>query len=971
MSKYDFRQIDKKWQAYWKKNKSFVAEKLSDKPKYYVLDMFPYPSGKGLHVGHPLGYIATDIIARYKRIKGFNVLHPMGFDAFGLPAEQYAIQTGIHPAITTEKNTNRYLEQMETLGFHHDPECVLRTSDEDYYKWTQWIFIKLFKHWYNKEQQSAEPIETLIARFAKEGNEQVQAATSQEGMFSAAQWNAMSAKEQQDILMEYRLAYQSYATVNWCPGLGTVLANEEVKDGLSERGGFPVERKAMRQWMLRITAYADRLLEGLHHIDWPESIKAQQTNWIGRSQGGKILYAVDNPDVNESIEVFTTRPDTIFGNTFMVLAPEHPLVDKITTAEQREAVDKYVNWAGSRSERDRLAETTKTGVFTGGYAIHPFTGDKLPIWIADYVLISYGTGAIMAVPAHDERDYEFAHKYGIKIIEVISGGNIEEEAYTGKEGTLVNSDFITGMNVPDAIAAVIGKLEEREIGKGHITYRIRDVIWSRQRYWGEPTPILYKNGIAEAMAEEDLPLTLPKVESYKPSGSGESPLANVSEWVNLPDGSIRETNTMPGLAGSSWYFFRYFDAKNNERYVNKEREAYWMPVDLYIGGSEHAVGHLLYSRFWTKFLKDIGEATVEEPFQKLVNQGMIQGVSEKINKVSLTAYQEETPYIIYRDKDGQEQRLEVSSKDVFISADLVKKYPLKLGKALHVEISLCDNSNLDIVGYLKWRPEWENAIFVCKGGYWQNGSFNAFENSDAKGMTLFKTSPEVEKMSKSKYNTVNPDDICERYGADSLRLYEMFLGPLEMHKPWSTNGIEGVSRFLQRTWNLFFKNGQSTVSEDKPKEAELRALHKMLKKVEEGIDRLAFNTCVPAFMTFSKEIGKLKCTKRAIFEPFLVALSPFAPHFAEELWESLGHTSSILEARYTQWEEKYVKENMIEYPIQVNGKVKTRISFAADTSKQDIEAAVLANEKVQSFIAGRTVRKVIVVPKRIVNIVAK
>ncbi|MEO0469720.1 MAG: leucine--tRNA ligase [Bacteroidota bacterium] len=923
MGTYDFQAIEKKWQQRWKDQRTFVADKHSDKPKYYALDMFPYPSGAGLHVGHPLGYIATDIISRFKRLKGFNVLHPMGFDSFGLPAEQYAIKTGIHPAETTQKNISRYLEQMEVLGFHYDPDALLSTADPDYYKWTQWIFIKLFKHWYDKSIEKARPIAELAEIFAAEGNASVIAATGQKDVFSATEWSEMNAQAQADILMNYRLAYLDYATVNWCEGLGTVLANEEIKDGKSERGGFPVERKKMRQWMLRITAYADRLLYALDDLDWSDAMKSMQSNWIGRSEGGSIVYDVDG--VEDKIEVFTTRPDTLYGNTFMVLAPEHPLVEKITTEAQQAEVDKYVEWAGNRSEVDRMADTTKTGVFTGGHAIHPMNGTKLPIWIADYVVITYGTGAIMAVPAHDDRDYEFAHKFGIDIIEVISGGDISQEAYTSKDGIMVNSDFLNGMKASEAIGAMLDRLEEMGIGKKEVTYRQRDVIWSRQRYWGEPTPIVYKDGIAQAMDEADLPLVLPEVDEYKPSATGEPPLGRADAWKNLPDGSVRDLNTMPGLAGSSWYFMRYPDAKNAEAIAERKLLDYWLPVDLYVGGTEHAVGHLMYSRFWTKFLYDMGEVSVEEPFKRLVNQGMIQGVSQ----------------LMYRHQETNE----------FVSADLVEKSEVKNYSQIHTNVNFVRNGVMDIESYKKWTRD-DAGVF----------------KTNAEGE--FKTVSEVQKMSKSYYNTVDPADVCQEYGADTLRLYEMFLGPIEVAKPWNMDGITGVFQFMRRTYNLFVgDNEEWLVTDEKASPEELKALHQAIKKVEEGIDRFAFNTCVPAFMVLAKELGKLKCHKREILTDFLIILSPFAPHFCEEMWEKMGHSNSILTAAYPQWKEEYLAEDKIEYPVQVNGKVRVRVSVAADASKDDVEAEVMANEVVQQWMDGKPARKVIVVPGRIVNIV--
>ncbi|MEM6803085.1 MAG: leucine--tRNA ligase [Bacteroidota bacterium] len=926
MGSYDFQQIEKKWQSYWKENRTFVAEKLSDKPKYYALDMFPYPSGKGLHVGHPLGYIATDIITRFKRLKGFNVLHPMGFDSFGLPAEQYAIRTGIHPAETTAKNISRYLEQMEALGFHYDPDAVLSTSDEDYYKWTQWIFLKLFKHWYNKAEEKAQSIEDLIAIFEKEGNAQIVAATSQKEKFSAEDWSGMDEKAQADILMNYRLAYNAYANVNWCPALGTVLANEEIKDGKSERGGHPVERKQMRQWMLRITAYADRLLYNLDKLDWSDSMKNMQSHWIGRSEGANITYEVEG--VDDTITVFTTRPDTLYGNTFMVLAPEHDLVAKITTPEQKQAVDEYVAWAASRSEKDRIADTTKTGVFTGGHAIHPLTGKKLPIWIADYVVITYGTGAIMAVPSGDQRDWDFAKKYDLEIVKVVEGGDDADAPYQPKDGIIINSDFLNGMVAKNAIGAMIDKLVEMGIGDKEVTYRQRDVIWSRQRYWGEPTPIYFKEGIAYPMDESELPLSLPEIDQYKPSETGEPPLSRAADWKVRPDGGLVDLNTMPGLAGSSWYFMRYPDAKNDEVFADRKIVDYWMPVDLYVGGTEHAVGHLMYSRFWTMFLHDMGEVSVEEPFTKLVNQGKIQGTSQ---------------LVLRKVEDGVQK---------FVSADMVSESEREDYAEIHVEVSMVQAQTLDLAEFKK-DPMLE-------------GTYEFITNANGE----FKTVARAEKMSKSYYNTVDPVDICRDYGADTLRLYEMFLGPLEMAKPWNTDGITGVHNFLKRAFNLFINEKEEVIlTDEKATDEELKYLHQCIKKVEEDIERLAFNTCVPAFMVCVKELGRLKCHKREILEPFLRVLSPFAPHFCEELWEKIGHRESILFSTYPKFEEKYLVESTINYPVQINGKVRTKIDAAADADKAAVEEIALGNDIVQQWLEGKSPKKVIVVPGRIVNIV--
>ncbi len=923
MGSYNFRAIEKKWQDWWKENRTFVAEKLSDKPKYYVLDMFPYPSGAGLHVGHPLGYIATDIVARYKRLRGFNVLHPMGFDSFGLPAEQYAIRTGIHPAVVTRNNIKRFKEQMEILGFHYDPDAELSTADPKYYKWTQWIFKNLFEHWYDKKEDKARPIIELQAIFEKEGNTKVEASTEYEENFTALEWKAFSEKGQSTILMHYRLAYADFAMVNWCPALGTVLANEEVKDGKSERGSFPVERRQMKQWMLRITAYTDRLLRGLDNIDWSDALKAMQTNWIGRSEGATITYEVEGS--HDKLEVFTTRPDTIFGNTFMVVAPEHPIVAQITTPEEKEAVEAYIKWAGTRSERERMADTTKTGEWTGGYAIHPFSGKKLPIFISDYVIITYGTGAIMAVPAHDERDYEFAKKFGLEILQVIQGEGIEEAAIITKDSSMMNSDFLDGLSVEEAISAVVHALEEKKIGKGKITYRQRDIIWSRQRYWGEPTPIYYKDDIARALSEDELPLTLPEIDEYKPSPDGRPPLARAENWTEREDGGIRDLNTMPGWAGSSWYFLRYPDAHNEEAFLDKKVADYWLPVDLYVGGTEHAVGHLMYARFWTMFLYDLGYLPSEEPFQKLVNQGMIQGTSQ----------------MMFRHKET----------NVYASADRLEEGTEDQYSSIHANVSFVKNNVLDVDAFKAWANE-PDSIF----------------ETNEKGE--FITAPLVEKMSKSKYNTVDPAVICEEYGADTLRLYEMFLGPIEVAKPWNTEGISGVFSFLKRTWNLFMdENNKIDISEEKPSKEELKALHTAIKQTEDSIERMAFNTAVPAFMVLSKDLQKMKCNKRDILKPFLVLLSPFAPHFCEELWEALGHKTSILETSFPEFKEEYLVEDSVVYPVQINGKVRTKISVAADAGKEAVEEVALANEAVQKWLEGKSPKKVIVVPGRIVNIV--
>lgn len=928
MANYDHRAIEQKWRQFWKDNRTFVADKNpSDKPKYYVLDMFPYPSGAGLHVGHPLGYIATDIVARHKRMTGHNVLHPMGFDAFGLPAEQYAIERGVHPAITTDQNCDRYWEQMELLGFTYDPDAVLRTSDPAYYKWTQWIFLKLYNHWYDTNLANARPISELEAAFGANGTAGVHAATSNKEAFTADQWHSFPPHQKQDVLMQYRLAFVADGYVNWCPALGTVLANDEVKDGKSERGGHPVERRKMPQWMLRITAYADRLLSGLKDVDFPESIKAQQENWIGRSEGANVRYEVIYPQgrpahAPQHLEIFTTRPDTIFGNTYMVVAPEHDLVPLLTTDETRAEVEKYVAWARNRSERERTADTTKTGVFTGGYVKHPFTGDHVPVWVSDYVLIGYGTGAIMAVPAHDERDYEFARKFALPITEVVAGGNVAEAAYIAKDGVMVNSSFLNGMKASAAIAHIIDEIENRGLGHRQVTYRMRDVIWSRQRYWGEPTPLIIRNGLYEPVAEHELPVLLPEMEDFKPTGMPESPLVKATDWLNIPGGQ-RETNTMPGAAGSSWYFLRYFDRDNTHAFADPEKVKYWMPVDLYLGGAEHAVGHLLYSRFWTKFLKDLGYVPVEEPYKKLVNQGMIQGVSA----------------LVYRHRETNE----------FWSADLVTDKDAF--STIHADVRSVRNNTLDVEAFKIFKHE-------------ENGVFHLNANGE------FKTEPLVEKMSKSKYNTVTPDDICHEYGADTLRLFEMFLGPLTDAKPWGTDSISGVSGFLRRFWGLFHdEQGNFAVTDEAPTAEELKHLHTAIKKVSEDIDKLSLNTCVPAYMVCARELQRLGCRKRAILEPFVKILAPFAPHICEELWAMLGHQPSVLDAVFPTHDEACLVEDSIVYPVQVSGKVRANITVPTGLDAAGVEALALADETIQKWLDGKAPKKVIVVPGRIVNIV--
>jgi leucyl-tRNA synthetase len=917
---YNFKEIEKKWQKYWAENKTYHVEIDNDKPKYYVLDMFPYPSGAGLHVGHPLGYIASDIYARYKRHKGFNVLHPMGFDAFGLPAEQYAIKTGTHPAVTTAENIKRYEEQLGKIGFSFDWDRKVVTSDPDYYKWTQWVFTKLFTYWYNNATNKAEPIHLLEEIFRINGNQKVDAACTQEEKFTAKQWNAMSYKEQQEVLMNYRLAYQSETAVNWCPELGTVLANDEVKDGLSVRGGHPVERKKMKQWSLRVSAYAQRLLDGLEKVDWTDALKEMQKNWIGKSVGAKVFFKLDG--FEEQLEIFTTRPDTLFGATFMVLAPEHEWVDMLTTPEQKEEVEKYVGWAKNRSERERMTEVKKvSGAFTGSYAIHPFSGEKIPIWIADYVLTTYGTGAIMAVPAHDSRDYAFAKHFNLPIVQVVSGGDISEESYDAKEGTLINSDFLNGLTVKQAIGEAIKKLRALGIGEKQVNFRLRDAIFSRQRYWGEPFPVYYKDGIPHVLGIKDLPLELPPVDKYLPTEKGEPPLARAKNWTTK-EGYPLEVDTMPGFAGSSGYYLRYMDPRNENQYFSPEAINYWQDVDLYIGGAEHATGHLIYARFWNKFLYDLGMVVKEEPFKKLINQGMIQGRSN----------------FVYR----------VKGTNKFVSYGLRKEYDVQ---RIHVDINIVDNDVLDLEAFRKWQPEFADAEFILEDGKYICGW-------------------EVEKMSKSLYNVQNPDDLIEKYGADTLRLYEMFLGPIEQSKPWDTKGIEGVFRFIKKFWRLFHnEKNVLSISEDKATEAELKVLHKTIKKLQEDIERFNFNTGVSAFMICTNELADLKCNKRAILEPLTVLIAPYAPHLAEELWHLLGHKESVVTAAYPEFNSDYLKESSITYPVSFNGKMRFKIDLPADMSKEEIEQAVLQAEESQRWLEGKTVRKIIVVPKRIVNVV--
>jgi len=935
---YNFKEIEDKWQDYWAKNETFKANNASDKPKYYVLDMFPYPSGAGLHVGHPLGYIASDIYARYKRHKGFNVLHPQGYDSFGLPAEQYAIQTGQHPAKTTEENIKTYRRQLDQIGFSFDWSREVRTSNPAYYKWTQWIFIQLFNSWYNLDSDKAEDISTLISIFEKEGNISVNASCDDEIQeFTAVQWEAFSKKEQEEIVLQYRLTFLSDTEVNWCPELGTVLANDEIVNGVSERGGFPVVRKKMTQWSMRISAYAQRLLDGLKSIDWPQPLKDSQTNWIGRSQGAMVSFQIDSYD--EIIDVFTTRPDTIFGVSFMTLAPEHDLVSKITTETQKDAVQNYIKATAKRSERERMADVkTISGVFTGAYAIHPFSGEKVQIWIGDYVLAGYGTGAVMAVPCGDQRDYDFAKHFKIPIPNIFEGVDISEQAHTDKEGTIIaNSNFLSGLSYKKALKLSIYELEKQEIGHGKINYRLRDAVFSRQRYWGEPFPVYYVDGMPQMIDEIHLPIVLPEVEKYLPTEDGQPPLGNADTWawdsVNnkvVSNGEINNTsiwplelNTMPGWAGSSYYFNRYMDPHNETEFASKESLNYWKEVDLYIGGSEHATGHLLYARFWQKFMFDRGLVPVDEFAKKLINQGMILGTSA----------------FIFRE-DGTNR---------FYSKGLLEG---KIGQLIHVDVSLVNASDeLDIEGFKSWREDFKDAKFI----YEDNG--------------IFKVSREVEKMSKSKYNVVNPDNICAEYGADSLRLFEMFLGPLEQAKPWKTSGISGVHSFLKKLWKLFYNGEELSISDSSPTAEEFKTLHKTIKKVEEDIENFSFNTSVSTFMIAVNELITQKCNKRAILEPLLILISPYAPHIAEELWEKLGNTESISTAPFPIFKPQYLVESSKNYPVSFNGKMRFTMELPLDMTKDDIEKVVLAHQKTQAQLAGRVPKKIIIVPGKIINIV--
>ncbi len=915
---YDFRAIESKWQKRWQEEGTYKVDVDASRPKFYVLDMFPYPSGAGLHVGHPLGYIASDIYSRYKRQSGFNVLHPMGYDAFGLPAEQYAIQTGQHPAVTTEENIARYRSQLDKIGFSFDWSREVRTCEPEYYHWTQWAFLKMFDHWYNNTTCKAEPITALVRHLEEKGTTDLDAAQTASLSFTAEEWKAMSAAEKEQVLQNYRLAFRADTMVNWCPALGTVLANDEVKEGLSVRGGHPVEQKRMKQWLLRVTAYAQRMLDGLEKLEWSESLKEIQRNWIGRSVGAQAFF--DIAGMERKLEIFTTRPDTIYGVTFMVIAPEHEWVAELTTDENREAVEAYIAETKRRSERERIADTKRvSGVKTGSYAINPFTGKQIPIYISDYVLSGYGTGAIMAVPAHDSRDYAFARHFGLDIIPVVEGGNIEKESYDAKEGKLINSELINGMDVKEAIDFMFAEVEKRGIGKRLVNYRLRDAIFSRQRYWGEPFPIYYKNDVAYRLSDEQLPLTLPAIQNFGPTAEGEPPLARVEEW-HTAEGYPYELSTMPGFAGSSAYFLRYMDPRNNKELVGREANEYWRNVDLYVGGIEHATGHLMYSRFWNMFLYDLGYVCEAEPFKKLVNQGMIQGRSN----------------FVYR----------VVGTNKFVSLGLKGEYETQ---EIHVDVNIVKNDILDLDAFRAWRPEFADAEFILEDGKYICGWA-------------------IEKMSKSMFNVVNPDYIVDTYGADTLRMYEMFLGPLEQSKPWDTNGIDGVHKFLRRLWAKFYsRDGQLLLNDEKATPAELKTLHKTIKKVSEDIENFSFNTSVAAFMICLNELGD--CSKREILEPLTALIAPFAPHIAEEMWHTLGHETSVCDAAFPKFCAEYLVENSFEYPVMINGKLRFKQEYALDMTQEAIVADIVTTEGAQKWLEGKQPKKIIVVKGKIINIV--
>lgn len=925
---YQFKEIEQKWQKFWADHQTFKAESNSEKPKYYVLDMFPYPSGAGLHVGHPLGYIASDIFSRYKRLKGFNVLHPMGYDSFGLPAEQYAIQTGQHPAITTEANISTYRRQLDQIGFSFDWSREVRTSEPSYYKWTQWIFMQLFNSWYNIENDRAEDITTLIEKFNASGTADVKAVCDEDTKeFMPSDWATFTDEEKQVELLKYRLTYLRESTVNWCPALGTVLANDEVKDGFSERGGFPVEQKKMMQWSMRITAYSDRLLQGLDTIDWPEPIKEMQRNWIGKSVGASVKFQVEGND--KQIEVFTTRVDTIFGVSYLVLAPEHEWVAELTTPEQKQDIANYIALTKKKSELDRMADTkTVSGAFTGTYVINPVSGERVQLWIADYVLAGYGTGAVMGVPSGDQRDWLFATHFNLPIIQILDGQkDIDVQADPTKEGKYINSGFINGMTYKEAVPFLNNWLEEEKVGKAKVNFRQRDAIFGRQRYWGEPIPVYFKDGLPYLVKEEELPLLLPEIDKYLPTETGEPPLARAEDWVPK-DGGHYELSTMPGWAGSSWYWYRYMDANNNNDFASKEAVEYWKDVDLYIGGSEHATGHLLYSRFWNKFLKDLGYTKEEEPFKKLINQGMIQGRSNFVYRVN--------------DENGK-------PTNTYVSAGLRKEYKTS---ALHVDVNIVENDTLDIAKFKAWREEYANAEFILEGGKYICGV-------------------EVEKMSKSKFNVVNPDDLIERYGADTLRMYEMFLGPLEQSKPWNTNGIEGVFKFLRKFWRLFHNEEWTFhVNDTVPTKAELKSLHKIIKKVQDDIERFSFNTSVSSFMIAVNELTDLKCKNRQILEDMVIILSPYAPHICEELWVLLGNEAGTLSyTAFPTFKPEYLVEDEFAYPVSINGKMKMNLNLSLTLAQPEVESILLADEQFQKFLDGKAPKKIIFVKGKIINVV--
>ncbi len=918
---YNFFEIEKKWQSFWSSHKTFKVDIEPSKPKFYVLDMFPYPSGAGLHVGHPLGYIASDIYSRFKRLKGFNVLHPMGYDAFGLPTEQYAIQTGQPPEQTTANNIKRYREQLDKLGFSYDWEREICTCDPSYYKWTQWAFLKMFHHWYNTDSGKAEPVENLIKEFERHGNSKIKAAHHCPDLFSAEEWKSFTEKEKEDVLMCYRIAYLGETSVNWCPALGTVLANDEVKEGVSVRGGYPVVQKKMKQWQLRVSAYAERLLEGLEDLAWSDSLKEMQRNWIGKSEGAEMEFSVSNGSDTFSMTVFTTRADTIFGVTFMVLAPESDWVEKLTVPERKKQVQEYLDYVKTKTERERMTQTHRvTGVFTGSYALNPFTGNQIPFWISEYVLAGYGTGAIMAVPAHDSRDYIFAKTYDLPIVPLIEGCDVSMGSFDAKEGVMCNSGFLNGLSVQEAIPAAIEEVERRKLGHRKINYRLRDAIFSRQRYWGEPFPIYYQNEIPRPLPETSLPLKLPGLYSFKPSSNGEPPLANAKNWTY--EGYPLEKSTMPGFAGSSAYYLRYMDPWNTECLVSEQANHYWQDVDLYIGGTEHATGHLIYSRFWNKFLYDLGFVCKDEPFKKLVNQGMIQGRSN----------------FVYR----------IKNTNTFVSLNLKDNYETT---EIHVDVNLVQNDRLDTEAFRAWNPEYKNAEFILEEGTYICGWG-------------------IEKMSKSMFNVVNPDTICAQYGADTLRMYEMFLGPLEQSKPWDTNGIDGVHRFLKKFWRLFFdNNGSNIVSNEKPDAKELKILHNLIHKVEEDIEHFSFNTTISAFMISVNKLTDLDCHKKDILEPLVVLISPYAPHIAEELWAQLGRIPSVANANFPVFDPEFTKENFYEYPVSFNGKLRFKRSMDLTLKKEEIEKLIQGDERTLKYTEGKSIKKIIVVPGKIINIV--